>query len=293
MLGNVKRNEFYFVIDGKRKGPFLGCQLVEPHITKDYNYAAYLQSLFDGKDPVGDKLNKRKEHMKIVKHFIKGKKASKNPTCKYLVGAVKNEDLGLLQNDHTLILNIQAIAMVMPEKVKTSEVIIEARKNPDNLPEVRSMISTCHEEQNYLFVLTLYHAALKKLDIIIPGMYYLEPFYMLTTIFNNIKAYKNLEIYLIDLDTELLRKEMTAKEPEKIHKIYAMSSYRSIFEILAADKAMILARKPKFYMSTYDEYFKHQKAEPFNIEIFQAEEKKTGGGRRKNKKKIKSITIVP
>ena len=153
-----------------------------------------------------EKFESRKAvHDKIINDILKGKKESVNPTCKFLIAGDHSLDLyKKLENSHTILLNFDLVSKSIPEKKVNEEILKKARENEKNHPEILKFKDCCTEEQSYLFLMIFYHASLKNLDIVMPGMFYEEPFELVIALFNENKNYNHLEIYLLDTDEKYI-----------------------------------------------------------------------------------------
>jgi hypothetical protein len=196
------------------------------------------------------------------------------------------------ETDHNVVLNFDLISRMIPEKAKPAEVLKAAKKNKENYENLVKFNDCCVEEQSYLFLLVFYNASIKNLDIILPGMFYIEPFEMVAALFNENKNYHNLEVYLLETSEEYVDDLIKDRKPEDSYQSFMYKSYRSIFEIIINDKSLLISRKPKIFRSNLADFIKNKKASEVSIEVLENELKKVSGGTvRRYKQKTKIINL--
>lgn len=293
-MSNPRINEFYFTIGQEKKGPFFSCPVVKKELSVEFNFSKHYKNLVKNADTLSHKFESRKSmHDKIINALLKDKKPSANPCCKFLITAESDikmyKELETVQN---IVLNFDLIARMIPEKANPSEILKAARKNKNNYEELVKFNDCCVEEQAYLFLLVFYNASIKNLDIILPGMFYIEPFEMVITLFNENKNYHNLEIYLLEVSEEYVDNLIKDRKPEDSYQSFMYKSYKSIFEIIVNDKSLLISRKPKIYRANLSDFIKNKEATEVNIEVIENELKKISGGSiRRYKRKTKIIKL--
>lgn len=288
-----KIHEFYFIIDDRKAGPFLSCPCVDRELAINFAFSKYFKQMESGNNKLSEKFSKRASlHNKIINNLYKNKTASLNPTCKFFITAERNIDLYKdMETSTSIVLNFDLIARLIPEKKENEALLVNARKNKDNYSELIKFNDQCTEEQSYIFLLAVFHASQLKLDIILPGMYYIELFELIVTVFNDCK-YDNLEIYLLDVNDEYIDRMIKEKRPEFKFQDFMYKSYTNIFEMIINDKSLILSRKPKLFRADLSDFLKTKKAKQINIDIVEQELKKiSGGGVRRKRINTRSFKI--
>ncbi len=291
-MSNKKSNEFYFIVDGQKKGPFYSCPCIAKELSLDFDYVKHFKLMLTESDKLSAKFKTRaKLHKQIIKDLLAGKTASNNPSCKFLISGERDiHAYKQLDNKHSILLNFDLVAKLIPEKKENEQILDHARKTGDNYDELIKFNDACTEEQAYIFLLIFYHSALLKLDIIMPGMFYIEPFELALSLFNLKLGYNDLEIYLLEVDDNYM-KNIEQKRPEMSYQSFMYKSYRSIFEIIVSDNNMLITRKPKIYKAMLSEYLQDKAVQEVSIEVVENELKKFGGGTRKYKRKITRIKL--
>jgi hypothetical protein len=272
---NAKIHEFYFTINGQKKGPFFSCPCVTRELAVNFAFAKYFKQMLKGMDKLGEKFSSRKSiHDKIMGSIFKNKKPSPHPTCKFIITPEFDIDkFRDMETSTSIVLNFNLIAKLLPEKKENEVMLNNARKTESNYTNLIKFNDLCTEEQSYLFLLAFYKASQLRIDIILTGMYYMEPFELAVVLFNKCN-YENLEIYMIDTEESYVDKMLNDNKPEEKYQDFMYKSCKNIFELIIHDKSFLISRKPKIYRNNLSDFLKTKQANPVDIEVIEKELKK-------------------
>jgi hypothetical protein len=236
---DTESNKFYFIIDGVKKGPFFSCPDLQKYITKDYNFARYL-----------DKIQKSKQKLlpyekKLINDIFKNKKPAKHPTCYYLISVFQDEPkIKQFNNDETIVISFHSIAEYIEELSNNEEIINQARKNPENFSDINDFIGCCSELKSRLFVTVLLHAAKNKFSICVYNGYYSEIFDLIFKIFKDFN-YEQFELYNIQFEETNVNNYVENNFPEKKNVKYIYTSTNNIFYYIINKHGFMINKNKK------------------------------------------------
>lgn len=279
-MSSNQQYEFYFIINKKKVGPVMSVPYVKPDLVKEYDFLKFTKQILNGDNTLDAKFKFRAAvHKKIMDKLFRGKKASNNPTIKYLLTSERNIDLfKFLDTDSSVVFNFDYLWKQLHEKYIS--LIDEARKDKNNTIPLVYLKEIASEEDSYLFLKIFLKACKLKLDIILPGMLYMEPFEMVMFLFKKFN-YSNLEIHLLQLGKKETEELINQNVDMNMFE-YVFISHKSLFDIISNRQDVIISKNTTTKESELSEYIK--KKGNVKMEIMNVDKQSVGGGRGSKKR---------